>query len=132
MPSFVLMMVDSVSRRMLLVCRAHSNSASCKVTHALACQSQGSRLCKCSVLLHSIHFICRRGEEVQRGVAALQREREALEAGVLDMAGKTVALDRWLADNEAKIPEGRHAAAHLVVLTKLWSCCIMRMLADGL
>ena len=123
-------------------------------------QSQGSRLCKCSVLLrtraaryntwlliklaerrslffsflllHSVQFTCRRGEEVQRGVAALQREREALEAGVLDMAGKTVALDRWLADNEAKIPEGRHAAAHLVVLTKLWSCCIMRMLADAL
>ena len=39
-------------------------------------------------------------------MAALLREREALEAGVLDMAGKTVALDRWLAENEAKVPQG--------------------------
>ncbi len=73
------------------------------------------------MLLHSIQFICRRGEEVQRGVAALQREREALEAGVLDMAGKTVAFDRWLADNEAKIPEGQQAAANLVVWIRSWS-----------
>lgn len=50
--------------------------------------------------------LTQRGEEIRKGVAALQREREALEAGVLDMSGKTVALDRWLADNEAKIPEG--------------------------
>lgn len=50
--------------------------------------------------------LCRRGQEVQKGIAGLQREREALEAGVLEMAGKTVALDRWLAENEAKIPEG--------------------------
>ena len=56
-------------------------------------------------------FICRRGEEIRKGVAALQREREALEAGVLDMSGKTVALDRWLADNEAKIPEGGHTSS---------------------
>lgn len=54
-------------------------------------------------------------------MAALQREREALEAGVLDMAGKTVALDRWLADNEAKIPEGQQAAANLVVWIRSWS-----------
>ncbi len=94
-----------------------------------ACQSQGSRPCKCSVLLHSVRFTCRRGEEVQRGVAALQREREALEAGVLDMAGKTVALDRWLADNEAKIPEGQSAAAHLVVWLISWSCCVVCTLA---
>ena len=56
------------------------------------------------------NILCRRGQEVQKGIAGLQREREALEAGVLEMAGKTVALDRWLAENEAKIPEGR--AAH--------------------
>lgn len=53
--------------------------------------------------------LCRRGQEVQKGIAGLQREREALEAGVLEMAGKTVALDRWLAENEAKIPEGATA-----------------------
>ena len=58
-------------------------------------------------------------------MAALQREREALEAGVLDMAGKTVALDRWLADNEAKIPAGQHAAAHVVVWIGLSSCCML-------
>ena len=50
---------------------------------------------------------CRRGEDIQKGVAALQREREALERCVLDMAGKTVALDHWLADNEAKVPSGQ-------------------------
>ncbi len=65
-------------------------------------------------------------------MAALQREREALEAGVLDMAGKTVALDRWLADNEAKIPEGQQAAAHMVVWISPRSCCILCMLAGGL
>ncbi|KAL0026775.1 hypothetical protein WJX77_000858 [Trebouxia sp. C0004] len=59
--------------------------------------------------------LTQRGGEVQRGVAALQREREALEAAVLDMAGKTVALDRWLADNEAKIPEGEVDADTAIV-----------------
>lgn len=59
--------------------------------------------------------LTQRGEEVQRGVSALQREREALEAGVLDMAGKTVALDRWLADNEAKIPAGEVDADTAIV-----------------
>ena len=48
-------------------------------------------------------------------MAALQREREALEAGVLDMSGKTVALDRWLADNEAKIPEGGHTSSPVLL-----------------
>jgi len=73
-------------------------------------------------LRHGIKLIlcCRRGEEVQRGVAGLQREREALEAGVLDMSGKTVALDRWLADNEAKIPEGNLTQHALITLSGLW------------
>lgn len=42
-----------------------------------------------------------------KGVAALTKEREALETSVLDMAGKTQAIDRWLTENEAKIPEGK-------------------------
>ena len=50
--------------------------------------------------------ICRQGEEVSRGVARLQKEREALEQSVLDMAHKTQAMDAWLAENEAKIPDG--------------------------
>lgn len=41
-----------------------------------------------------------------RGVAKLQKEREALEQSVLDMANKTHAMDLWLAENESKIPEG--------------------------
>ena len=44
-----------------------------------------------------------------KGVAALTKEREALETSVLDMAGKTQAIDRWLTENEAKIPEGELA-----------------------
>ena len=51
--------------------------------------------------------MCRRGEEVSRGVARLQKEREALEQSVLDMANKTQAMDSWLAENEAKIPDGK-------------------------
>lgn len=51
-------------------------------------------------------FACRRGAEVGRGVAKLQKEREALEQSVLDMANKTHAMDLWLAENESKIPEG--------------------------
>lgn len=37
---------------------------------------------------------------------ALTKEREALETSVLDMAGKSQAIDRWLSENEAKISEG--------------------------
>lgn len=50
--------------------------------------------------------MCRRGEEVGRGVTRLQKEREALEQSVLDMANKTQAMDLWLAENESKIPDG--------------------------
>lgn len=50
--------------------------------------------------------VCRREEEIQKGVAALQKERQALEACVLSMSGKTVALERWLEENEAKLPQG--------------------------
>ena len=39
-------------------------------------------------------------------MAALQKERQALEACVLSMSGKTVALERWLEENEAKMPQG--------------------------
>lgn len=48
----------------------------------------------------------RRDEEVGRGVTRLQKEREALEQSVLDMANKTQAMDLWLAENESKIPDG--------------------------
>ena len=51
-------------------------------------------------------MVCRREEEIQKGVAALQKERQALEACVLSMSGKTVALERWLEENEAKMPQG--------------------------
>eukprot|EP00891_Asterochloris_glomerata_P007192 jgi/Astpho2/7192/e_gw1.00113.157.1_t len=50
--------------------------------------------------------LTRREEEIQKGVAALQKERQALEACVLSMSGKTVALERWLEENEAKLPQG--------------------------
>ena len=36
----------------------------------------------------------------------LQAERHALEACVLEMAGKSAALERWLADNEKKAVTG--------------------------
>ena len=35
-----------------------------------------------------------------------QAERHALEACVLEMAGKSAALERWLADNEKKAVTG--------------------------
>lgn len=51
-------------------------------------------------------IMCRRSEEVGRGVSRLQKEREALEQSVMDMANKTQAMDLWLAENESKIPDG--------------------------
>ena len=46
------------------------------------------------VVLFIFDSLGRGGEEIGKGVAGLQREREALERCVLDMAGKTTALDR--------------------------------------
>ena len=39
-------------------------------------------------------------------MTTLQKEREALEQSVLDMANKMHAMDLWLAENESKIPDG--------------------------
>ena len=36
----------------------------------------------------------------------VQAERGALESCVLELSGKAVALERWLADNESKNPQG--------------------------
>ena len=52
----------------------------------------------------------RRGAEVGRGVAKLQKEREALEQSVMDMANKTHAMDARLAQTESKIPDGASSA----------------------
>ena len=57
--------------------------------------------------------MCRRSEDVGRGVSRLQKEREALEQSVLDMANKTQAMDLWLAENESKIPDGVSKALFL-------------------
>lgn len=62
-------------------------------------------------------IMCRRGEEVGRGVSRLQKEREALEQSVLDMANKTQAMDLWLAENESKIPDG---ASKALFLSAVW------------
>lgn len=59
--------------------------------------------------------LAQRGDEIQKGVAALTREREALETSVVDMAGKTQAIDRWLAENEAKLPADEVDADHAIV-----------------
>ena len=58
------------------------------------------------LLVSKLATVCRREEEIQKGVAALQKERQALEACVLSMSGKTVALEQWLEENEAKMPQG--------------------------
>lgn len=41
-----------------------------------------------------------------QAVVALQAERSALETCVLQLSGKAVALKRWIAENESKMPEG--------------------------
>ena len=64
-------------------------------------------------------MLCRREEEIQKGVAALQKERQALEACVLSMSGKTVALERWLEENEAKMPQGEYSTGWAVAVA--WS-----------
>ena len=40
-------------------------------------------------------------------MVCVQAERHALEASVLEMAGKSAALERWLADNEKKAVTGK-------------------------
>ena len=43
-----------------------------------------------------------------------QAERSALETCVLQLSGKKVALERWTAENESKMPEGvYHLCPHL-------------------
>ena len=37
----------------------------------------------------------------------MQAERKDLESSVVELSGKTTALQRWLAENEAKLPEGQ-------------------------
>lgn len=59
--------------------------------------------------IHTLHGNCiciRRAEDIQKGIAALTKEREALETSVVGMVGKRQAIDRWLAENEAKLPQG--------------------------
>lgn len=51
-------------------------------------------------------------------LVCLQAERHALEACVLEMAGKSAALERWLADNEKKAVIGEGWNAGLV-----WALC---------
>ena len=61
--------------------------------------------------------MCRRGEEIGRNVSRLQKEREALEQSVLDMANKTHAMDLWLSENESKIPDGVFTA---LLISAVW------------
>ena len=49
-------------------------------------------------------------------LACLQAERHALEACVLEMAGKSAALERWLADNEKKAVTGERSKSGSTVL----------------
>ena len=51
------------------------------------------------------------GGKRKTGVSTgVQAERHALEACVLEMAGKSAALKQWLADNEKKAVTGRSPA----------------------
>ncbi|KAK9828078.1 hypothetical protein WJX81_000655 [Elliptochloris bilobata] len=59
--------------------------------------------------------LTQREQEVASGVAALQAERHALEQCVLELAGKSAALKRWLAENEAKKVDGEVDADAAVV-----------------
>ena len=61
--------------------------------------------------------MCRRGEEIGRNVSRLQKEREALEQSVLDMANKTHAMDLWLSENESKTPDGAFTA---LLISAVW------------
>lgn len=58
-----------------------------------------------------------------QGVAKLQKEREALEQSVLDMANKTQAMDAWLAENESKIPDGASSAPPCLQLVPPCASC---------
>ena len=62
-------------------------------------------------------IVCRRGDEIGRNVSRLQKEREALEQSVLDMANKTHAMDLWLSENESKIPDGTFTA---LLISAVW------------
>ena len=57
----------------------------------------------------------------------MQAERHALEACVLEMAGKSAALERWLADNEKKAVTGEYCCPHHVI--GLWLLAQGRQLA---
>lgn len=48
----------------------------------------------------------RRKQSLDRGLQEAQAERSALETCVLQLSGKRVALERWLAENESKNPQG--------------------------
>ncbi len=46
----------------------------------------------------------------------LQAERKDLESSVVELSGKTTALQRWLAENESKLPEGQRCISTLACL----------------
>ena len=47
-----------------------------------------------------------RARTLSQGVSSMGNERVALEQSVAELNGKAIALERWLGDNEAKLPSG--------------------------
>ena len=76
-------------------------SDQCHVSILLCSPCQGAPLML--LLCIRLQFSCCLQDGMSCGV---QAERHALEACVLEMAGKSAALERWLADNEKKAVTG--------------------------
>ena len=53
----------------------------------------------------------------------VQAERKDLESSVVELSGKTTALQRWLAENEAKLPEGQRCTSDLACLSSISAMC---------
>ncbi|KAK9813095.1 hypothetical protein WJX72_008931 [[Myrmecia] bisecta] len=66
-------------------------------------------------LLETQNELSRRRGQIEQGIASMQQEKVALESTVLEMHGKSVAMERWLAENEAKNPEGEVDADAAIV-----------------
>lgn len=80
-----------------------------------------------------------RARTLAQGVGSLTNERVALEQSVAELNGKAIALERWLADNEAKTPQGGPATHRVQGLgsgpcwllphpAQAWQCPLQDML----
>ena len=76
--------------------------------------------------------LTQRGSDLAAGVGGMQAERTALESCVLELSGKAVALERWLADNEAKTPEGEVDADGAIVAADVLSAQALEAQAEDM